>query len=105
MRARLLTLLCFSTIVLTTAAAQAQVGTTAPPGTSTPSTSTPSASAPGTTTGSSTNAPGTNSLGTAQSSGRGGGGQGAASVADDPVLKDEDRKVDRTVKSTICRGC
>ena len=109
MRARLLTLLCVSTIVLTTAAAQAQVGTTAPPtstpGTSTPSTSTPSASAPGTTTGSSTNAPGTNSLGTAQSSGRGGGGQGAASVADDPALKDEDRKVDRTVKSTICRGC
>jgi hypothetical protein len=101
MRARFLTLLCFSAITLVAASAQAQVGSTSPPG----STTTPSSSAPGTTTGMSNNAPGTNSVGTAQSSGRGGGGQGAASVADDPALKDEDRKVDRTIKSTICRGC
>jgi hypothetical protein len=56
------------------------------------------------TVGMSADRPGTNSLGTAQSSGQGGGGQGAASVADDPALKDENRKVDRTIKS-ICRGC
>jgi hypothetical protein len=98
MRARLLTLLCVWAVMLT-ASAQAQIGTS-PPGASSPGTTGLSSNPPG----SSTNTPGTNSLGTAQSSGRGGGGQGAASVADDPALKDEDRKVDRTVKS-ICRGC
>jgi len=95
MNTRRLTLLCVTAITLTTASAQAQVGNSTSPGTN---------AAPRGTVGMSTDRPGTNSLGTAQSSGRGGGGQGAASVADDPALKDEDRKVDRTLKS-ICRGC
>jgi hypothetical protein len=92
MKARLLTL-CFAAIMLTAASAHGQVGSTAAPG----------ASMRG-TVGLHTDRPGTNSLGTAQSVGRGGGGQAAASVADDPALKDEDRKVDRTINS-ICRGC
>jgi hypothetical protein len=48
--------------------------------------------------------PGTNALGTAQSSGRGGGGQAAGSVGDDPAVKAEERRTDQALKS-ICRGC
>ena len=98
MTTRRLTLLCFSAIMLTAASAHAQLSPSTAPGASPRGTV-------GGTVGLNADRPGTNSLGTAQSSGRGGGGQGAASVADDPALKDEDRKVDHTVKSTICRGC
>ena len=94
MNTRRLTLLCLSAIMLTAASAHAQLNPSTAPGAS-----------PRGTVGMSNDRPGTNSLGTAQSSGPGGGGKAAASVADDPALREEDRKVDRTVKSTICRGC
>ena len=98
MKARLLSILCVSAVVLVAVSAQAQVGN-APSGSS----SAPGASTQG-TTGLSSNTPGTNSLGTAQSSGKGGGGQAASSVGDDPGVQAEERKVGQSIKS-ICRGC
>ncbi len=58
-------------------------------------------------------APGTNTLGTAQSSGRGvntesgvttGSGRSAGSESVDAAISDENKAVDRKIKS-ICRGC
>ena len=99
MKAPALTFACVAAVLLAAASAHAQTAGNPPSGSTAP----PGALNQG-TTGLSTNTPGTNSLGTAQSSARGGGGQGAASVGDDPAIQAEDRKVDQAVKS-ICRGC